>query len=278
VGRVGDHSCLTLNACLEGVGEVGDYACLGEKACKGTKGNNKVGDRACIGFDACRNLIEGTEIENDACVGVAACIRLQGKVGEGSCIGDSGACKNAVLIVGKNSCAGGGTGACLEANGIVGSDSCNGDGACENITGQVGCVACNGHDACTDADDVVIGDRSCWGDEACEDAGIYSASTVQIDNGSCIGEFACFNITANIGNDACKCRKCCQCAMMDVGDGECNSIGDINTAILILIMLVIKEIKDLIKASGPFLRESNELREVEYRASAIGTLRTTAET
>lgn len=169
------------------------------------------GRRCCQGTDAC-NFSGQKTICSGSCNGQAACFRFGGSsVAADSCNG-LGACQEfAGTGVAQQSC--NSQAACFRFNGnAVGKESCNNFQACHaaDATGVPTLMGCNAFAEC---DDKVVGFlygtaeevTAACGDKCCQGVGACSWSgSKKIGIGSCMGTFACKDLTANaIGTNAC---------------------------------------------------------------------------
>lgn len=193
----------------------------------------------CTGNLACESAnISNMESMSCSCKGEESCdsAGLDGTatIGNGSCIGQSGTCKEIGID---------------EGTVTIGNDSCLGNGSCK-YAGKTGGNFNSGYGTCTGtyacqgtgvggSGSATIGNGSCNGWGACMSAAHYRGIT--IGDNSCNGQQACYgagngvNSAITVGAGSCKAKKACMFAASDIGAGVCNNYpcecyaGSVNT-------------------------------------------------
>jgi acetyltransferase-like isoleucine patch superfamily enzyme len=217
------YSCVggrDLDACGDNTSaEIGTAACIGDNACINASG--KIGDGSCVGgiqeddgdiLSVCGEATDAT-IGDNSCIGTQACKFLAGStVGNKSCVGSESCLDNQGIEVGNGSCYG--TYACDAPNGsTIGHYSCVGFGSCDQYFEE---------------HKVTIQDKSCIGDYACSEV----LADITIEAGSCnnekfrdtSGNGVCQGIRFNVGKGSCNCDGCCQGCTQDVPNDACNGV------------------------------------------------------
>lgn len=248
--EIGSVSCFGYAACkyMSDGSVVGSYSCAGSEACVGFYYSSKVGSGSCNDDDACSQLIQ-TSIGDGSCVDLNSCfLASYSTIGDGSCIGgycsEAGACEKMGYYMYPSQSATVGDGSCL------GEASCHKAGYYRNLS--IGDSSCKGYNSCNKAGfgngghEVTIYDRACVGSGACYyigyggdvtvkgnscqgGFGCYKASSVTIEEGSCIADYgACVYFNYNdkenpktIGQNSCAGYKVCVFQSANIGSASC---------------------------------------------------------
>eukprot|EP00804_Cyclotella_cryptica_P000242 CCRYP_010191-RB/>CCRYP_010191-RB protein AED:0.13 eAED:0.13 QI:240/1/1/1/0.9/0.80/21/698/524 len=193
--------------------------CTPASACEGLSQafiENKIGEGSCCGEKACAGVSYDSTIGAGSCIGYKNCYNLQiANIGNGSCNGAS--------VMGKDGYVGY---ACAHVRGTIGDNSCYEYAACyqtlddsnKGYTFNVGNNSCRKKSACFYSSDNSIGDGSCGGEYACYQS--YSS----VGETSCNGYYACYKNKGVIGTNSCNAKLACENNLAYIGDFFCNAV------------------------------------------------------